>query len=66
MPFVSIKLLDHHGQERRDAIARRVTEAISETTGLPTDQVWVVFEGVSARDWYVAGQTVEDLRKSRK
>ena len=47
MPFVSIRIIEGHSQQRKDEIGRRVTGAISEVTGLPKDAVWVVFEDVT-------------------
>lgn len=32
MPFVNIRMLEGHSPQRKDEIARRVTEAISEVT----------------------------------
>jgi len=58
MPFVNIRILKGHTQERKDEIARRVTEAVSEVAELPKEAIWVVFEDVEAPDWYVAGKTV--------
>jgi 4-oxalocrotonate tautomerase len=63
MPFVNIRILNGHSQQRKDEISRRVTDAISEVAGLPKDAVWVVFEDVTAEDWYVGGTTVAELRK---
>jgi 4-oxalocrotonate tautomerase len=44
-------------------IAKKVTAAIMDATGLGNDDVWVVFEEVNARDWYVGKTDVETLRK---
>lgn len=63
MPFVNIRILEGHSQERKDAISRRVTDAISEIAQIPKDAVWVVFEDVSADDWYVGATTVSELKK---
>jgi 4-oxalocrotonate tautomerase len=63
MPFVNIRILEGHSQQRKDAISRRVTDAISEIAELPREAVWVVFEDVTAEDWYVGGTTVAELRK---
>lgn len=30
---------------------------------LPKDAIWVVFEDVTAEDWYVGGTTVAELKK---
>ena len=63
MPFVNIRILKGHSQQRKDEISRRVTAAISEVAELPKDAVWVVFEDVTAEDWYVGGTTVAELKK---
>lgn len=63
MPFVNIRILRGHSQERKDEISRRVTAAIAEVAQLPKEAVWVVFEDVAAEDWYVGGRTVAELRK---
>lgn len=50
MPFVNMRILEGRPQERKDKIARRVTETISDAK-LPKEAVWVVFEDVSGDDW---------------
>jgi 4-oxalocrotonate tautomerase len=55
MPFVNIRIYEGQGKERKDEIARRITDAISDVTKLPREAVWVVFQEVSPPDWYVAG-----------
>lgn len=66
MPFVSIRILDEHTQRRKNQIAERVTEAISDVTGLPKEAVWVVFEDISDTDWYVGAETVKAMRAGAK
>jgi 4-oxalocrotonate tautomerase len=63
MPFVNIRILAGHPQERKDEISRRVTAAISEVAQLPKEAVWVVFEDVAAEDWYVGATRVSELKK---
>jgi 4-oxalocrotonate tautomerase len=63
MPFVNIRILEGHPQERKDEISRRVTAAISEVAQLPKEAVWVVFEDVAAEDWYVGATRVSELKK---
>ena len=62
MPFVSIRILNEHLQERKDEISQRVTEAISDVTKLPKDAIWVVFEEITNEDWFVGGKTVKAIR----
>ncbi len=55
MPFVNIRIYEGHSRERKDEIARRITDAITDVTKLPREAVWIVFDEVSPPDWYVAG-----------
>jgi 4-oxalocrotonate tautomerase len=63
MPFVSIRILAGHKQETKDRIAKNTVKAITEATGLPDEAVWVVFEDVTAEDWFVGQKTVASIRK---
>jgi 4-oxalocrotonate tautomerase len=69
MPFVHIQLVgdnladDPDGKKAR--IAARIADAIHEETGAAKISVWVVFEEIAARDWYVGEASVETLRKRR-
>jgi 4-oxalocrotonate tautomerase len=40
-------------------------KAITGATGLTPDDVWVVFEEVAARDWYVGPKDVETRRSAK-
>ena len=68
MPFVNIRLVreviadDPKG--KKAMLAERITAAVAETTGLGPDDVWVVFEEVAARDWYVGPTNVEARRRA--
>jgi 4-oxalocrotonate tautomerase len=66
MPFVNVRILEGHSQQRKDEMSRRITAAISEVAQLPKEAIWVVFEDVSAEDWYVGGTTVHELKKTGK
>ena len=61
MPFVNIRIYEGHGRDKKDEIARRVTEAICDVTKLPAQAVWVVIEDIDPPDWYVAGQPGERI-----
>jgi 4-oxalocrotonate tautomerase len=62
MPFVNIRILKGHSQQRKNEITRRVTEAIREVAELPPEaQVWVVWEDVTDEDWFVDGKTAKVL-----
>jgi 4-oxalocrotonate tautomerase len=63
MPFVNNRLIEGRSKQRKDEISKRVTDATSEVLQLPKDDIWVVFEDISAEDWYVGSTTVAELRK---
>ena len=69
MPFVNIRIVkeviaaDPAG--KKQAISAGVVEAITKATGVGKDDVWVVFEEVAARDWYVGRESVESRRKDK-
>ena len=69
MPFVNIRIVreviadDPVGKKTK--MAERIVAAISETAGISKDDVWVVFEEVAARDWFV-GQTSVEVRRQKK
>jgi 4-oxalocrotonate tautomerase len=63
MPFVNIRLVGGRSQEQKDEISKRVVDGISDVLQLPRNDIWVVFEDVSAADWYVGSTTVAELRK---
>jgi len=67
MPFVNIRIVKEVIAEdpagKKATIASKVTSAIVEQTGLTERDVWVVFEEVDARDWFLGPSSVEQLRK---
>lgn len=66
MPFVNIKILKGHSQERKDEMSRRISETIHEVAQLPKGaEVWVVWEDVTQEDWFVDGKSVKALRSGK-
>lgn len=69
MPFVNIRIVkeviasDPAG--KKQAISNGVVEAITKATGVGKDDIWVVFEEVAARDWYVGQESVESRRRAK-
>ena len=61
MPFVNIRMIEGRTQARKDEIARRVT--VAELAEAAPQDVWVVFEDVTADEWFVGAERVSALRK---
>ena len=70
MPFVNIRLVKEVIADdplgKKDKISKGVVKAITETTGLTDKDVWVVFEEVAARDWYVGPTDVQTMRQNSR
>jgi len=65
MPVVTVKWVEGHNQERRDIIAKRITDAIHEVTKIPETGIWVVFEDVKASDWFIESTSVAVQRAGK-
>jgi 4-oxalocrotonate tautomerase len=69
MPFVSIRIVkeviadDPSG--KKAAMSKQVAAAIAAATGLPKEDVWIVFEEINARDWYL-GEIDAETRRYRQ
>ena len=63
MPFVNIRLYEGHGQDRKDELARRVTDAVTDVCKVPRAAVWVVFEEVPPADWFAAGKPGQPVQR---
>jgi 4-oxalocrotonate tautomerase len=63
MPVVTIRFIEGRSQEKKDEIARRVNEALSDVLQIPKNDTWIVFEDVAAKDWYVGDATAAELRR---
>jgi len=69
MPFVNIRLVKEviagDPEGKKAAMAEKIVAAITESTGLSNDDVWIVFEEVAARDWFVGTSNVETRRAKK-
>ncbi len=63
MPFVNIRINEGHSQQRKDEMAKRIADAISEIAQVPQEAIYIVFEDVSRDDWYVGATRVSQMKK---
>jgi 4-oxalocrotonate tautomerase len=54
MPYVTVKMLAGRTDDQKKALVEKVTAAVSETTGAPTEKI-VVFIDEMAKDNYGLG-----------
>ena len=69
MPFVTIRIVKEVIADdpvaKKTAMSAKIVAAIAETAGISKDDVWVVFEEIAARDWFVGDASVQALRDKK-
>ena len=58
MPLVEVKLYDARvTEESVPRIIEAMTDALAESSGASREHIWVIVEGVSPKNWGIAGET---------
>ncbi|WP_394239386.1 2-hydroxymuconate tautomerase [Niallia oryzisoli] len=60
MPYVTVKMLEGRTDEQKKALAEKVTDAVSETTGAPKEAIVVFIEEMTKDNYAVAGKRLSD------
>lgn len=60
MPYVTVKMLEGRTEDQKRALVEKVTEAVSETTGAPTEKVVVFIEDLPKSHYGVNGKLASD------
>ncbi|OIK16064.1 4-oxalocrotonate tautomerase [Bacillus sp. MUM 116] len=55
MPIVTVKMLEGRSDEQKRALVEKVTEAVSETSGAPKENISIIIEEMSKNHYAVAG-----------
>lgn len=61
MPFAQIYLIEGRSEDQKRAVIEKVTQALSEATGAPQENVRVWIQDVPKTNWGIAGKTAKDL-----
>lgn len=56
MPYVTVEWFEGRSAEQKAELARRITEAMTEVAGTPSEEVWIRFEDASRGDWAIGGE----------
>jgi 4-oxalocrotonate tautomerase len=69
MPFVNIRIVKEaiaDDPERKKAeMTEKIAAVIATAAGVSEDQVWVVFDEVDAKNWFLGKNSVKKLRFDR-
>lgn len=58
MPIIHVDLLAGRSTEVKQALARRLTEAVTETLGVPPESVRILLHEMEAEHWFVGGRPI--------
>ena len=56
MPFINIKILEGHSEERMTAMVQGIAQAVMDTIGLSEDDIWITYEEISPEKWFTGKQ----------
>jgi 4-oxalocrotonate tautomerase len=57
MPLVHIELLEGRSEEKKQAMIRRITEAMAESLEIEPEEVDIIVREVRRKDWATGGVT---------
>lgn len=60
MPYVTVKMLEGRTDDQKRALVEKVTEAVVETTGAPSEKVTVFIEEMTKNNYGLAGKLQSD------
>jgi 4-oxalocrotonate tautomerase len=63
MPIVRVEILEGRSVERKQALIRRITAAVTETLEVRPEQVRVLLYELPADHWAVGGQTMAERQR---
>lgn len=56
MPFITIRIFKGHSKEKKANLAQKITEIVRAETGIPKEQIWIVFEDIPPEEWSIGGK----------
>lgn len=60
MPYVTVKMLEGRSDDQKKALVEKVTAAVSETTGAPSEKIVVFIEEMTKNHYGIAGKRLSD------
>lgn len=64
MPHIAIQLSGPHHAERQQQISQAIARLTQDILGKRPEVIAIAFTQVAAQDWWIAGQTLEELGQS--
>ena len=59
MPFINVYMWPRD-KEKKQKLARAITDAFVRIAGIPPDSIWIIFNDVEKSNWASAGELVSE------
>lgn len=56
MPYINITLFSGNTQEKKQAVAEKITQVIRDELGVPDPNIWITYTEVPKADWVIGGK----------
>ncbi|MFZ3591489.1 2-hydroxymuconate tautomerase [Bacillus sp. DJP31] len=60
MPYVTVKMLEGRTEEQKKTLVEKVTAAVSESTGAPSEKIVVFIEEMTKNHYATGGKRLSD------
>ena len=65
MPIVRVSIAAGRSSEKKQAMAKEITETVARHCDVHPEHVYVLFDDVDPDDWTVGGDTITERRRKR-
>lgn len=66
MPNVTIEWVEGRDKKTKAEVARRIVEVLDQVAGVPPSSTNVLFLDYDAGDWFIAHESIAEIRKKRE
>jgi phenylpyruvate tautomerase PptA (4-oxalocrotonate tautomerase family) len=66
MPNVTIEWVEGRDKKTKAEVARRIVEVLDQVAGVPPSSTNVLFLDYDAEDWFIAHESIAEIRKKRE
>tara|TARA_B100000676_G_C18074233_1_gene846531 strand:- start:2299 stop:2487 length:189 start_codon:yes stop_codon:yes gene_type:complete len=59
-------MLPGRTQEQKDALSKRIVEAMGEEMDVPPQATWIIYRDTDAGDWFMADKSLAQIKRERE
>lgn len=63
MPYINITLFTGQPKERKETVAKRITQVIKEELQVPDEKIWITYQDVPSDEWSIGGTMCTPVKK---